>query len=190
MVGSRFYRLVIARLALLLVVAALVAGCSVSHRPVVLTTAFEPQAAAFINTTGRAKVSGQAFVRRNSGKLLRAVGTDVFLIPRTPYADERVAAIYGDGKRQQWGVQMPEADPLFEQYMRKTVASSGGSFSFDGVANGEYYVVAMIHVPSEAAFLQFPIVERASVVGGKSVRLVMRGYRSRLVVTDTGDKLA
>lgn len=106
----------------------------------------------------------------------RAVGTDVFLIPRTPYADKRIAAIYGDGKQPQWGVHLPDADPLFEQYMRKTVASSGGSFSFDHVADGGYYVVAMIHAPSEVAFLQFPIVEQVDVEDGRSVRVVMRGY--------------
>ena len=60
--------------------------------------------------------------------------------------------------------------------MRKTVASSGGSFSFDRVADGGYYVVAMIHVPSEVAFLQFPIIEKIDVEGGRSVLLVMRGY--------------
>lgn len=176
MTGSRLYRLAFVRAVVALVLAALIAGCSVSRAPVVLTASFDPQAAAFINNGGRAKVSGQAFVRRNSGKLLRAVGTDVFLIPRTAYADERIAAIYGDGKRPRGGVQVPDADPLFEQYMRKTVASSGGSFSFDGVADGGYYLVAMIHVPSDYAFLQFPIVERVDVRGGKSVRVVMRGY--------------
>ncbi|UJW86947.1 hypothetical protein [Devosia sp. SL43] len=155
---------------------ALVSGCVTVRAPVVLTTSFDAQAAAFINVEGRAKVSGQAFVRRNDGSLLRAVGTDVFLVPRTAYADERIAAIYGGGKQPVAGVRMPEADPLYDQHMRKTIASSGGSFSFDRVADGEYYVIAMIHVRSDVMFLQFPIVERVSVQNGRSVRLVMRGY--------------
>ena len=176
MMGSLVDGRAFVRAVVVLVLSALMAGCSVSRAPVMTTTAFDPGAASFINAVGSAKVSGQAFVRRNSGKMLRAVGTDVFLIPRTPYADERIAAIYGDGKQPQWGVHLPNADPLFEQYMRKTVASSGGSFSFDHVADGGYYVVAMIHVPSEVAFLQFPIVEQVDVEGGRSVRVVMRGY--------------
>lgn len=161
---------------MLLVVTAFVSGCASLRAPVVLTASFDPQAAAFINASGRAKISGQAFVRRNNGKLLRAVGTDVFLVPRTAYADERIAAIYGDRKQQGWDARLPDAEPLYEQYMRKTIATSGGSFSFEHVADGEYYVIAMIHLPSDSRFLQFPILERVTIQGGKSVRLVMRGY--------------
>lgn len=164
------------RLLASLVLIVVVSGCASMRAPVVLMASFDPQAAAFINATGKAKVSGQAFVRRNNGDMLRATGTDVFLIPRTAYADERIAAIYGDRKQQRPGVNLPEGEPLYEQYMRRTVASSSGSFSFDRVADGEYYVIAMIHVPSEVAFLQFSILERATVQGGRSVRLVMRGY--------------
>lgn len=164
-----------ARLVVVLIVSALVSGCTSLSAPAGLTTSFDPQAASFINESGRARISGQAFIRQNNGKLLRAVGTDVFLIPRTAYADERIRAIYGDGK-QSAGANLPDADLLYEQYMRKTIASSGGSFSFDRVADGEYYVVAMIHFPSDYRFFQFPIVERVDVRDGRSVRLVMRGY--------------
>lgn len=166
---------IFARAATVLVLVAVISGCAATRVPV-LTATFDAHAAAIINAEGRAKVSGQAFVRRNNGKLLRAVGTDVFLIPRTAYTDERISAIYGEGKQPAASVQMPDADPLYEQYMRKTVASSGGSFSFDRVADGQYYVIAMIHLPSEVLFLQFPIIERVSIEGGRSVRLVMRGY--------------
>src|SRR5215217_1806991 len=171
MVGLRMWFGVVA-----MALAMMLGGCSTVRTPVVLTSAFDPRAAAFVHETGRAKVSGQAFVRRNTGKLLRAVGTDIYLIPRTPYADVRMAAIYGDGKQQQWGVRMPGADPLFEEHMRKTIASSGGSFSFDRVADGEYYIVAMIHMPSDYTYREFPIVERVKVEHGRSVRVVMRGY--------------
>ena len=164
------------RSAAVMLLIAIISGCTTTRAPVVLTASFDAQAASLINASGRAKVSGQAFVRRNNGKLLRAVGTDMFLIPRTAYADERIAAIYGDGKRPVAGGRMPDADPRYEQYMRKTVATSGGSFSFDHVADGEYYVIAMIHLPGEVMFMEFPIMERVSVQGGRSVRLVMRGY--------------
>lgn len=175
MAGLAWYHALVRSIMILGLVAA-VSGCVATRAPVALSVPFDAQAAAFINASGRAKVSGQAFVRPNSGKLLRAVGTDVFLVPRTAYADERIAAIYGDGKRPVAGRGVPDADPLYEQYMRRTIASSGGSFSFDHVADGEYYVIAMIHLPSDIMFIQFPILERVSVQGGKSVRLVMRGY--------------
>lgn len=175
MAGRDFLRF-LTRAGAIFILVLTASGCVAMRPPVNLTTSFDAQAAAFINAGGRAKVSGQAFVRQNNGKLLRAVGTDVVLIPKTAYADERIAALYGDRNRLRYGVDMPDADPLYEHHMRRTVASSGGSFSFDNVADGQYYVIAMIHLPGEVSFRQFPILERVNVVGGKSVRLVMRGY--------------
>lgn len=174
MAAGELPRALIRAAALLIVI--VLAGCASTGAPLVSAVAFDARAADFVNASGKAKVSGQAFVRRTSGKLLRATGTDVLLIPRTAYADERIAALYGDGKQLRWGARVPAADPLYDQYMRRTVASSGGSFSFDRVADGEYYIVAMIHLPSDYLFLQFPILERVSVSGGRSVRVVMRGY--------------
>lgn len=57
---------------------------------------------------------------------------------------------------------------------RVRVGSVGPSIS--RVADGDYYVIAMIHMPSEYIFTQFAIMEEVSVRNGKSVKLVMRGY--------------
>lgn len=57
MVGSSWRRALV-RLATILVVVAVVSGCVATRAPVVLTTSFDPQAASFINASGRAKVSG------------------------------------------------------------------------------------------------------------------------------------
>ncbi|MBI4920326.1 MAG: carboxypeptidase regulatory-like domain-containing protein [Devosia nanyangense] len=153
-----------------------VGGCATVGAPAVMAARFDPAEAAYVLAPGKAHVRGQAFVRQNNGKLLRATGTDVFLIPRTAYADERIAALYGERRQLRTGARLPDSDPLYDHYMRKTIASSGGSFDFDGVADGDYYVVAMIHLPAESVFLQFPILEQVTVKGGKSVKLVMRGY--------------
>jgi hypothetical protein len=162
--------------AAMLVVALALGGCASMGAPLALTQKFDPKLAAYINAPGRASISGQAFVRQSTGKLLRAIGTDIFLVPRTPYADERITALYGERDQLKWGVRVPDADPRYEQYMRKTVAGSGGSFRFDHVADGGYHIVAMIFLPSEYIGGEFPIIERVTVAGGKSVRVVMRGY--------------
>ena len=175
MIGLYWHR-VSGCVAAMLVVLLLVSGCSAVRPSPILTASFDPQAAAFIHASGKARVSGQAVVRRNNGRLLRATGTDVFLIPRTDYADARMATLYGNGKKPRWGGTVPDAAPLYEQYMRTTIGSSGGSFSFDHVADGDYYVVAMIQVPSEVGSMQFPILDRVTVRGSTSVKLVMRGY--------------
>src|SRR6218665_568187 len=104
-----------------MVVVAGLGGCAAMGSRAGLTQSFDPGAAAIIKQEGKASISGQAFVRRSNGKLLRAVGTDVFLIPRNAYADERIAVLYGEGNTLRAGAKVPESDPLFEQYMRKTV---------------------------------------------------------------------
>lgn len=151
-------------------------GCASMGKPLAMRQPFDAAAAARIHVEGKASISGQAFVRQSSGKLLRAVGTDIYLIPRTAYSDERMAAVYGEGNTKKWGRNLADADPAYEEYMRKTVASSGGSFRFDRVADGGYYVVAMIFVPGEYSGFEFPILERVTVKGGRSVKVVMRGY--------------
>ena len=155
---------------------AVLSACASFGKPAVLTQTFDPAAAAFINREGKASISGQAFVRQPDGKVWRALGTDIYLVPRTAYADERFAAIYGVGDKQKWGARVQDADPRYEQAMRRTVASSGGSFRFDRVADGSYYVVAMIFMPGEYYGREFPIIERVAVRDGRSVRVVMRGY--------------
>lgn len=162
--------------AAMLLVACCLSGCASFGKPMVVTQVFDPKAAAFLNREGKASISGQAFVRQPDGKVWRALGTDVYLVPRTAYADERFAAIYGTGDTQRWGPRVPEADPRYEQAMRKTVATSGGSFRFDRVADGNYFVMAMIFMPGEYSGTEFPIIERVTVKDGRSVRIVMRGY--------------
>ncbi len=159
-----------------MLMAALLTGCVSSLHGQTLTETFNPKTAAFINESGPARISGQAFVRQGSGKLHRAIGTDVRLIPRNAYADERIAAIYGDDKQQRWAGHVPDADPRYLGLMRTTIASSSGSFSFDNVADGEYYIIAMVFRPGEYRGHEYPIMERVTVKGGKNVKVVMRGY--------------
>ena len=157
-----------------------IAGCSplglTYGKPVEIAADFNPRDAAFIRVKGKADIRGQAFVPQTNGRLMRASGTDVYLIPRTAYADERMKAIFGDKKYRLKGRPVPDPDPSYEAYMRKTIASSGGSFAFENVADGEYYVVAGIRFPNDLMYLEFPVMERVTVANGRNVRLVIRGY--------------
>ncbi len=161
---------------LALVLSFALAGCASYGPPVVISSTFDPEAAAFIHQNGTAAISGQAFVRRDNGRFFKAAGTDVYLIPRTDYADERMAALYGEKKYRLRETQIPEADPVYETYMRTTIAGLDGKFTFEHVADGEYYVVAMIVLPNKVMPFDFPIMERVTIENGKNVRIVMRGY--------------
>lgn len=166
----------VARLVVLLGVLVVLAGCVGAARTVRLDVAFDPVEAARIHETGRAKVSGEAFARLLNGKILRAVGSDVYLIPRTAYADAWFQGQFGPKKAAFRGVNFENRDPRYADHMRHTIASSGGRFTFEGVPNGEYYIFTQIPMPSDYIFYQFAVMERVVVNGGKSVRVVMRGY--------------
>src|SRR3954470_23717312 len=47
---------------------------------------------------GDAIIKGEAFIRPGTWRSLKAAGELIYLIPATPYADERIRKIYGSGK--------------------------------------------------------------------------------------------
>lgn len=121
--------------------ALLLAGCVTRT----LETTFDPQAASFIHTSGNGRIEGQAFLRRNDGVVVYAAGSHVTLIPATAYADERIAQVYGSGKRAYLGVDFQNDDPRFHDHTRSTKADGEGRFVFDALARGRYYVVTSVY---------------------------------------------
>ena len=109
------------------------------------TASFDVQAAEFINSHGAGAIDGHAFYRGENGKVIYAAGEHAFLIPVTPYAEQRFYQVYGKGKYVQTKY-MPwdDADPQFRKYTRSTKAESNGRFSFDHVAPGDYFVATSV----------------------------------------------
>ena len=141
-----------------------------------LTTAFDADAAAFINTTGQAEVSGQAFLRRNDGIVVYGAGSEVLLIPKTAYSDERMQQIYGSGKISYFGRTFTNDDPDYYNYARTAIADGEGRFSFDNVAYGDYYLITTVTWMIQYAQQGGSLMERVSVRDGQDVSVIMRGY--------------
>jgi hypothetical protein len=150
---------------------------STAERP---TIAFDARAADFIKHEGATRIDGHAFFRSETGRVIFAAGENVWLIPRTPYTDQRFAQLYGNGKyaRARWRP-AAEADPEYVKYTRSTKAESNGRFTFDHVAPGEYYVATSVTwrpagalVPSGGA-----IYERVAVTGKEKepIKLIVSG---------------
>ena len=156
--------------------AALVTACS----SVTLNTAFDPGAAAFIQTQGKATVSGQAFLRRNDGIVVYAAGSEAQLIPKTAYSDARIASMFKGGKiapvdpMMGTNVTVKDEDPRFAQYTRKAVANGEGRFTFTNVPDGAYYLTVPVTWMVQA-FQGGTLLQSVSVSGGQSVEVILNG---------------
>jgi hypothetical protein len=154
----------------------LLASCSTVN----VNSTFDPTAAAYITTQGKATITGQAFLRRNDGVVVYGAGSTVKLIPKTAYSDARIAAMFKGAKVAPADVitgtevTVKNEDPQFAQYTRTTVANGEGRFTFPNVADGTYYVTApviwMVEVPQGGTLLG-----TVTVSGGSNADIIMNG---------------
>lgn len=163
------------RLVVVAVFATWLAGCAGIANPVAITTTFDAERAALIDKAGSATIKGQAFVRVD-GKVSRSVGGDVYLVPRTAYADDYFAQVFGARKARFGLPKVNNSDPDFKAFTRSAIADSGGHFVFDSVWKGDYYVLAEIPSVLGHDGWSYWIMERVDVPEKGSVRLIMRGY--------------
>lgn len=152
--------------------AILLQGC-VSAPKIVST--FDPAEAAFINQAGTGRISGQAFLRRNDGMVVYAAGSDVILIPRTTYATERMNALYRGGKINSLVPEPENTDPRYISMTRKTRANGEGRFEFDGLADGDYYIVTRVVWLIGGYTQGGNLMETASIRNGQAVEIIMTG---------------
>jgi hypothetical protein len=122
---------------------------------------------------GQGRILGQAFVQSSRGKVIPAAGQVVGLIPKTPYADERIRKGYGTEKvRRIFVLGLGNPDPRYEAAVRETKADKHGDFEFDNVRDGSYYVQATAQ-NDEETFLVYDTVE---VRGGGTVNVYLSGH--------------
>jgi hypothetical protein len=165
----RFSVLVMALIAL--------AGCRATATP---TLAFDPQAASFIQKQGEGTIEGHAFYRSEKGKVIYAAGEYVWLIPVTPYSDQRFTLLYGNAKYiRARSLPKMDMDESYKTYTRSTKSESNGRFSFDHVPPGAYYVATQVtwQDPSDIFPQGAAIYERVTLTGKEddSVKVIVSG---------------
>lgn len=118
------------------------------------TIPFDPAAAAFIHAHGEGAIEGHAFVANAQGGVVNAAGQRVFLIPASPYARQRFAELYHNGHATSvWMPDLYQIDPRYRDFVRTTVADSGGNFRFDALAPGSYIVSTQVSWQLETRLL-------------------------------------
>ncbi|NNM72534.1 carboxypeptidase regulatory-like domain-containing protein [Enterovirga aerilata] len=106
--------------------------------------AFDPRSAEYILKSGRGRIDGQAFLRRDYGRLVTAAGERVFLIPATSYAVERFDRMFGGDRRSYYGNPVEDPPPEYLTYRRETKVDMTGRFAFENLAPGRYIVATRV----------------------------------------------
>jgi hypothetical protein len=108
------------------------------------SSSFDPKASEYILKTGKGRIEGQAFLRRDYGRLVTAAGERVFLIPATAYATERFDRMFGGDQRAYFGNPVEEPPDEYLKHRRETKVDMSGQFTFENLAPGRYIVATRV----------------------------------------------
>lgn len=156
-------------------------GCAVQPKVVALRSAFDEVATAEALEPGENMLEGNAFLRQRGGGIVTCAGADVLLIPATAYAKERMATLYGSISSGLQRVRTyPQAisfdpnPPAYETLVKSTKCDSTGRFTFEHVADGEFFVVTNV-VWSVGSYSKEggALMERVHLRSGEALKLVM-----------------
>lgn len=105
---------------------------------------FDPKAANYALKPGTGTVEGEAFLRRDYGRIVSAAGERVYLIPATPYVVERFAKMFGGDQRSYYGNEVEAPPDGYYRYRRETKVDMTGRFTFKNIAPGRYVVATRV----------------------------------------------
>jgi hypothetical protein len=130
---------------------------------------------------GRNAVTGTALLRTRGGEPRTCAGLEVSLVPKSPYADDRIARIYGNNESgYQTLYRYPKLEPAppgYKAAARSTRCDGQGYFSFDAIPDGTYYVVSVVTWEAAGRYgMQAQggsLMARVAVSGGQTKRVVL-----------------
>lgn len=170
----------LSRLALITITFLLV-GCYTTVKYEIKTPFNEREAAAVLGK-GSATISGQVFMRRNDGMVVKGAGSKVTLYANTEFVREGFRA----AKENLPNVVIFSPDPPGwpENYQRVVEADGDGNFSFTGVPDGDYVLRSRViwyagNVPQGG-----DVWALTKVNGGRNVKLNVRKLDYELMLTD------
>lgn len=128
------------------------AGCGAGQGGPI-EAAFDPKAAEFALKPGTGTIDGQAFLRRDQGRLVTAAGERVFLIPATSYTMERFNRMFGGEYRSYYGNEVAAPPDDYYRFRREAKVDMSGRFTFSNLSAGRYIVATRVFWTEPRSFL-------------------------------------
>lgn len=122
-------------------------------------------------------IRGSAFLRQQGGGVVTCAGRTVSLVPASTFAKRVYLATYGsiEGQARQSGrdvrIEPPSED--FGKLIKKTLCDAQGAFTFDRVADGDYFVETTVTWVVGGITNGGPVMRRVSVAGGAALAVVI-----------------
>lgn len=147
-----------------------------------LQGSFDADAARKQLKAGDNTIVGSAFFPLQDGDVRFASGKEVYLIPSTEYARERMLKIYGNlthGHRSAGDgfVTFPGTPQEYFDLQKTTMAGARGEFKFTGLTDGEYFVVTGLTWRWEDRTHKYLsggyLMRKVSVSGGETQEIVL-----------------
>lgn len=126
------------------------AGCASMPPPptVPISAAWSDDEVAWSLSPGRSTVTGQAVLRTVGGEARTCAGLEAHLIPDSAYARERLTFDYRSlerGMKSRTQAYFWNPDPAgYSDVIRTVICDAQGTFTFEGVPAGKYYVTALV----------------------------------------------
>ncbi len=111
-------------------------------QPYVIQTPFNDADFAPYAGTGNANIAGEAYVRLPDGRVVTAAGSEVVLVPDTPYTRELL-----EPARSGRYAGVANFHPNYYRYRRATTADDRGFFRFTRVPAGSYILQTSVRLP-------------------------------------------
>jgi len=163
--------------------AILASGCAHLQPEPLATPSPQPAAPvsefAWSGAPGANAIHGEVAYTDRTGRRWACAGQSVALMPRTPSTDLRMRTLYGSEDRalepvadvRAHSAAVRGADP--GPYVRTTACDPGNHFTFYGLPDGVYFVIARVHLKGAQADSDegLAVMQRIALTGGVTRQL-------------------
>ena len=141
---------------------------------------FDPEEVAYFYEAGPASIDGQAVMRRDDGAVQPCQGA-VTLKPGGAFSEQHMRETWGNAESANHNINAHEAiivTPELEAYFevkRHTTCDAEGRFRFEGLANGDYFVLTTVQWWDGEYLQGGQLMRRVRIRNGQSQQILMPG---------------
>lgn len=123
-----------------LIIIVFLSGCAV-REPVQVQTKFDYETHKSYTHSGKGSLKGQGFLRQQGGGVVTCAGSEVYLVPATPFFRE-VISLIRSGKAPQISQSLDPAQGAM--LIKQSQCDAQGNFSFNNLPSGNWFVMTEV----------------------------------------------